>query len=124
MVLNCRNILAQISEPGTPLSFLHNELYSIENIPYVSMPNFNVSELLKEDSLNEIKSGPYRYAKCFDVSYSLNNSGVWESLENGDKVWRIGIKSERAHLQLEFYLRNIICLKELEYIFLVKIKGT
>ena len=32
----------------------------------------------------------------FDVSYSLENSGTWEELIDGGKLWRLKIKSQDA----------------------------
>jgi hypothetical protein len=52
--------------------------------------------MLEEDSINQGITKPLRFAKSFDVNYSLNNSGLWERLDNGDKVWRLGIISPGA----------------------------
>jgi hypothetical protein len=87
---------AQISEKGTPKSFTESTLKAFTEIPFVTMPSFNVSEMLKEDSISNPLL-PFRFAKGFKVSYSLNNSGLWETQNNGDKIWRLGIKSPSAY---------------------------
>ena len=91
---NC--LEAQISEKGTPKSFTKSTLKAFTDIPFVTMPSFNVSEMLKEDTSSN-PLFPFRFAKGFKVSYSLNNSGLWETLDNGDKIWRLGIKSPGAY---------------------------
>lgn len=88
---------AQISKKGIPSSFKEKNIKKIDGIPYITTPSFNVSEMLREDSLNEGSSKPLRFAKGFDVSYSITNSGIWETLENGDRIWRLGIKSPGAY---------------------------
>jgi lysyl endopeptidase len=91
------NVLeAQISEKGTPKSFTESTLKAFTEIPFVTMPYFNVSEMLKEDTISN-RLLPFRFAKGFKVSYSLDNSGLWETLDNGDKIWRLGIKSPGAY---------------------------
>lgn len=61
------------------------------------MPSFDVETMLKEDSIDQLESKPFRFAKGFDVSFSINNSGKWEILDNGDRIWRLGIKSPGAY---------------------------
>ncbi|OFX59611.1 MAG: hypothetical protein A2046_05255, partial [Bacteroidetes bacterium GWA2_30_7] len=66
------------------------------------------SKLLSEDIENE-NSGlkPYRFAKTVEVNYNTNNSGKWDILENGDKIWRIGFYSEAA-LSLNVIFKKFI----------------
>jgi len=87
---------AQVNVKGTPKSFKNAFLKSLSDIPYVTLPSFNIAAMIKEDSLSQDHSKPLRFAKGFDVSYSIYNSGVWETLENGDKLWRLGIRSPGA----------------------------
>ncbi len=89
-------IHAQIDEGGVPYSFSHKELKAISGLKFETMPFFDIQAMLKEDSLNEGTKGR-RFAKGFNVSFSLNNSGTWETLNNGDKVWRLGIRSPSAY---------------------------
>jgi lysyl endopeptidase len=41
------------------------------------------------------KNEEFAYTK--EVRYDYMNSGVWDTLENGWKIWRLGIRSEGAH---------------------------
>ncbi len=88
---------AQVSIGGIPKSFNYNTITPIPKIPFVTMPTFSVDSMLKEDSINIGKPLPLRFAKGFEVNYSLENSGLWETLANGDKIWRLGIHSTGAY---------------------------
>lgn len=79
---------AQISEGGIPPSF--NKL-SLSTAPEVATPSVDVQALLAEDAA-EAKNGlPFRFGKPFDVDYSLDNSGVWDDLPDGGRIWRLRI---------------------------------
>jgi PKD repeat protein len=84
------NSNAQLSEGGEPLGFSHH--LSIDDIPVVKMPSVNVNQLLAEDEINnQFKDIPWRFGENFDVNLNLENSGVWESLPNNDRIWRLRI---------------------------------
>ncbi len=90
------NLHSQISKGGIPESFSCDNLDN--EIPEHTMNSFNIEKMLLEDEQNN-KNGtsPYRFAKSFDVDYSTDNSGVWDILPSGDKIWRIAITSEGAY---------------------------
>ncbi|MBZ0203133.1 MAG: T9SS type A sorting domain-containing protein [Ignavibacteria bacterium] len=85
---------AQISVAGTPYSFSYN----MENqFPTVTMPSFDVNLLLEQDRLESAyKDIPPRFGNLFEVNLGFNNSGTWKTLDNGNKVWQLGIKSPGA----------------------------
>ena len=85
---------AQIVKVDKPFGLKNkmNELVSFEELPA-----FDLRQALYEDSLNDInKAGPWRFGFLHDVNFSLNNSGIWSTLNDGSKVWRLGIKSDNA----------------------------
>jgi len=85
-------INAQVSIEGSPIS---NQYKMINQISVIDMPEFNVDAMLIEDA--NIKLGtPFRYGKIFDVQYNLNNSGTWEILDDGSKIWKLEIHSDHA----------------------------
>jgi lysyl endopeptidase len=91
-------IQAQINEGGVPMSHKNKNIKALSDLKYETMPSFDVQAMIKEDSLNNGHAKkPFRFAKGFQVSYSLTNSGTWETLGNGDKLWRLGIKSPKAY---------------------------
>ena len=88
---------AQLSKGGIPWSFRGNNITNYMDIPFIKLPTFDVKAFLKDDSLRSSIVKPYRVAKGFKVSYSLENTGLWETLDNGDKIWRLGIESNGAY---------------------------
>ncbi len=89
-------IYSQISHGGQPKSFYLNGLKS--NIDYKVMPEIDVGALLEEDAQDELKGNiPWRFGKDLEVNFTLNNSGTWENLENGDRIWRLEITSYGAY---------------------------
>jgi hypothetical protein len=67
------------------------------SISKVTMPSINRAALLAEDK-EEIKLGfPFRFGYSFDVNLNLQNSGYWNELHNGNRVWTINIVSKGAY---------------------------
>jgi hypothetical protein len=93
----CSMLNAQISEGGMPFSFQDSTITPFTKVPFFNMPSFNVDSMLKEDSLQIGHAVPFRFAKAFDVNLSIKNSGLWNTLKNGDKIWRLGIQSKGAY---------------------------
>ena len=92
-------LIAQQSIGGTP--------YSIKNpfprpLNQMIFPILNIEQLLEEDQ-NTSSLAPFRYGYQFDVDLSLNNAGEWVTLDNGDRLWRLTLKSQGAFaLSLEY----------------------
>ncbi|MCH8318638.1 MAG: SprB repeat-containing protein [Bacteroidetes bacterium] len=89
------NINAQLSAGGNPPSF-QNNLPS--NIPVTIMPPVDNDSLLQIDSINQINSGhsPYQYGYPINVNLGISNAGRWDTLGNGDRIWRLMIASPGA----------------------------
>jgi hypothetical protein len=60
------------------------------------MHEINVEALLQEDEDNMGTGIPMRFAHAFDVDLGIKNSGTWEKLEDGGKIWRLGLHSPNA----------------------------
>lgn len=86
---------AQLVSEGTPYSwFLSNDL--IPTTIWQTVPNLNLGQLQSEDNSQSNKSKPYRFASATEVNYTLENSGHWINLPNGDRLWVLGIKCDNA----------------------------
>jgi len=97
---------AQITNEGTPKSWNSNR---VSNLEAIKMPAFNLEQLQAEDAVNDKKGdAPWRFGKEFIVNYTLENSGKWTTLENGDRIWQIRFQSDNAvtlnFLFEDFYL--------------------
>ena len=86
-------MFAQTTVEGIPKSYIHS---TSNRVMKAIMPDIDVDQLLLEDK-NAAPGTPFRYGKIFDVDYSLNNSGTWEVLDDGDKIWRLEIHSKYAY---------------------------
>ncbi|MFH1320189.1 MAG: PKD domain-containing protein [Bacteroidota bacterium] len=89
-------LFSQISEGGTPISFLKH-IQLVNNIPTEVMPWVDVPVLLQEDSINDQhKDIPWRFGYNIPVNLNLQNSGLWETIGKGNRIWRLKIVSTGA----------------------------
>ncbi|MFQ5500322.1 MAG: trypsin-like serine peptidase, partial [Candidatus Zixiibacteriota bacterium] len=87
-------VSAQISVGGRPKSLTQTVKASIQTVTTASVDH---RALLAEDVIEQAKDMPYRFGQPFDVNYDLNNSGTWENLSDGSRLWRLRIESARAY---------------------------
>jgi PKD repeat protein len=96
LLLFCTSLQAQISYGGTPL-FKTGSLKS--DLPKIYLPEFNLSSSISAQDYssgeNHIKNAQYAYK--YEVAYNTENSGLWDTLAEGRRVWRISISSEGAY---------------------------
>tara|TARA_Y100000590_G_scaffold446152_1_gene579434 strand:- start:69 stop:1529 length:1461 start_codon:yes stop_codon:yes gene_type:complete len=67
-----------------------NREFSTIHKDVIYLPEFDISG----EKLNDRR---FQYGHKFNTSYNISNSGTWEITENGDLIWRLGIKSEDAY---------------------------
>jgi hypothetical protein len=84
---------AQESINVRPKSFDNETLR--QEISTKIMPPLDIDQLLLEDSQPGIR--PFRYGYKFDTYFTPSNSGTWDILPNGDKIWRLRIRSADAY---------------------------
>ncbi|MBN1339950.1 MAG: hypothetical protein JXA03_11540 [Bacteroidales bacterium] len=84
---------SQISQGGLPPSFKCNISGEFEEIIFTPP---DVYALEQEDVDNESMGIPYRNGVGITVNKSIDNSGTWEELPNGGKVWRLKLSSPGA----------------------------
>ncbi len=87
-VLLSGSLRAQLSEGGIPYTFTH-AMKSAYN--EYSAPAINRKALLLEDEEEQAKGVPFRFGLAHPVDLSLHNSGTWEFLSSGEKLWRLKI---------------------------------
>lgn len=63
------------------------------------------ASIAKEDLVNDEKNGAVRFAFAVPVNYNLENSGTWQTLEDGSKLWRLKVNMPDA-LSINTYLYN------------------
>ena len=88
--------LSQVSKGGLPLSFQNSQFLTTQ-VPVEVMTGVDVQQLLAQDSVNDNnKDIPWRFGWNLYVSYDMANSGVWDVLPNGGRLWRLAIKCPGA----------------------------
>ena len=85
-------IIGQVSQGGNPKSF---ELNLRSNINETVMDYIDVEALINEDKQAD-KEIPFRFGYDIPVNINIENSGTWDLLDDGSRIWRIKIKSEDA----------------------------
>ncbi len=87
------NINAQISQGGTPLSFIYELSDDYELREY---PAPDISKLIIEDSDRGKNGEIYRIGVSVPINAGLDNAGKWTEIPNKGRVWRFMIKAENA----------------------------
>ena len=85
---------AQLSLGGTPKTFQFN--LKTNSAPAIITDSVDVQTLLLEDAEEEKQGIPQRFGYPFDVDYSLLNSGNWQTLPDGSRLWTLQIESPGA----------------------------
>jgi lysyl endopeptidase len=94
---------AQISFGGQPRGLAKPQL---PDAPVAVMPQVDAVALMAEDEarIQAGIKGPYRFGFNHATDLTLENSGIWTELANGDRVWRIAIECPAAHsINFEFH---------------------
>ncbi|MGV6827992.1 MAG: T9SS type A sorting domain-containing protein [Flavobacteriales bacterium] len=63
----------------------------------IVLPPLDIEGISIQDSINDLdKTMPWRYGIERPIVLDFENTGTWTILNNGDKIWRISIKSPEA----------------------------
>jgi len=81
---------AQITTNEQPYGLKGNVKIQRQNKIVLSLPD--KTRIKQEDFVNDQQSGLVRYAYPIEVNYTLENSGVWQQLNDGSKIWRLTVK--------------------------------
>ena len=92
------SVYSQVTNQGIPASW---NLNLDDNVKTVNLPGFDLEAIQAEDAVNDYKfEAPWRFGYMHSVDYGFEN-GTWTVLENGDRIWRLLVKSKKA-LSLNF----------------------
>lgn len=84
---------AQITTEEPPVSFGLSYSRSLKDIPAQTPSPPNMTVVKAEDKENDTQpSEPLRFAYPVKVHYTLANSGVWQILKDGSKLWRLKVR--------------------------------
>jgi len=71
-------------------------------VPTVTLPEVDVEALFEEDAA-AAKGAALRFGYSHEVDLAFGNSGVWENLPEGGRLWRLRVESRDA-LSISFVL--------------------
>ncbi|MCZ4318303.1 trypsin-like serine protease [Aequorivita viscosa] len=88
---------AQKSDTSTPKSVVFNlSDPTLVDANKKVLPQLNLTTIAVEDEIDGQNGLPPRFGVPVDVDYDLTNSGVWTTLPNDDRIWRLKIKCQGA----------------------------
>lgn len=89
---------AQINIGGLPVSFSLETKTAAEEIPFVRTAVLDMESIEQEDLFED--TGFSKLGRRFGidhiVDYGMDGSGVWSCLQDGSKLWRLGIECPDA----------------------------
>jgi lysyl endopeptidase len=91
---------AQISSGGSPISsdpLIASFLTSAPGVEILKSPDW------QKVSREDIEGPGTRFSVPIEVNYDLESSGQWTDLPNGDRIWRLHVKSPGAMATAVFY---------------------
>ena len=88
---------AQIMSPGKPFETVQQRCFSVvDSSRVLHMPTFDVAKELRNSEALFLDERRYQFGKSFDVDIAPENSGTWQVLNDGTRVWEVEIVSEGA----------------------------
>ncbi|MFL2570290.1 MAG: T9SS type A sorting domain-containing protein [Parvicellaceae bacterium] len=86
---------AQTVNLGDPIGW--NGKLESKDVPVSVMPGYNQTAIDAQDIIDDqAKNKPWRFGYKYAVNFNFNNSGVWSTLPNGDKIWQLAIECKNA----------------------------
>lgn len=67
----------------------------VSKLPQITIGSVDVAERLNEDAA-KLEPGPLRYAITVDMSINPDNTGTWETLDDGSQLWRYRVHARGA----------------------------
>ncbi len=93
LLLTVISINAQIQYQGKPVELKYP---GMKNIPVIELEIKDILDSIVTEKGKESRLKPDEFAYTITAEYSYENSGVWDTLDNGIKLWRLGIYAENA----------------------------
>jgi len=95
------NMFAQRSTDEQPYGLKEGFRVQSQNITILKAPD--LPRIKKEDLENDQYPGPLRYAYPVLVNYTPENSGLWQQLEDGSKIWQLKVSIPGALATVTYY---------------------
>jgi hypothetical protein len=86
------SLTAQITTDETPFGFDIGISKSLGDVPLQLLSAPDMVQIETEDEVNDTRPGPLRFAYPVPVNYTLTNSGIWQTLEDSSRLWRLKVR--------------------------------
>ena len=97
------NIYAQLVTDEQPYGLKDNFKARSHDKAILIAPD--IARIERDDKVNDQLPGPIRYAYPIGVNYTLENSGVWQNMDDGSKIWRLIVNIQDALSTNTYYDR-------------------
>lgn len=94
LILLSSNAFSQQSYGGLPISYTNKSLS--QEVDRIVLQQPDMEAVMAEADLFEKNGQIYKIAELMPVNINLNNSGTWDILPDGTKVWRLQISIRDA----------------------------
>ena len=84
---------AQIQYPGRPVALNYP---GSKPIPVIKIQAEKLKDFMLSDSGRHSRLKKDRFAYTVTVEYNYENSGIWDTLDDGLKLWRLGLYADNA----------------------------
>lgn len=85
-----------LAQTSTPPSWTKS-VYT-RDVPVELMPDLDIAQLLAEDEVRHAqKVGPFKFGENIPVEISAATHGVWDVEKNGNRLWRLSLRSMGAY---------------------------
>ncbi|MBN2779027.1 MAG: PKD domain-containing protein [Bacteroidales bacterium] len=101
LILLSSSAFSQKSWGGLPVSFTNKNLSS--NVDRVVLPQPDMTMIMQEDAQDEKNGELYKVGRIIPTNISIENSGTWDILEDGTKIWRLEIACRDAQALMLLY---------------------
>jgi len=88
------NTFGQISRKGNPPSFSQNNLSA--QVPLIELNKADKPAIAIDDNYNKADATPLEIGYTIRIDMDMDNSGIWNDLPNGDRIWRLSLNSKGA----------------------------
>ncbi len=114
-VIIFNNVNAQVSSGGIPPSFKIKDISN--NIDNHNFSAPDIKKIQEQDMLAQQKGDAYRYGVDVPVNLNIDNSGTWDNLPDGRKIWRLQITVKGAPALGVYYNKFYIPVGGLLYLY-------
>lgn len=99
----CRSLAtAQVNRAIIPVSFYFGET-ALPAPVEIELPDFNLAEAERLDKEDAKNNKVPVFARAIYTNITLDNSGNWSELPNGDRIWRLRVTSQGAEALIPYY---------------------